>query len=403
MSRRKSRAPFTSRLFEWRSERTSWALCEAVRASARELDAALEVARTAKPDSAERAHLVVHARQALDRAHSVIDFDQHKRAPTASHVTTAQMHVNSARTMWLRTLPAEDVVPHLPNLFAIIKQHLPANDTRRVAAENIAQNMQQAQLANQDFTPSLQSVGAVLEAIDAAREAALKEKLRAANFVRMVRWVTALLFCLAVAIAVLGAIWKSAVPLCFTLANGSQQEFGIVCPSRSAPLPPDARAEQQIGRVAAPADYAIVEIAGVTAASVAAASALRKVQGTSTAFGIPVALALLKLPTGAIVAVLGLLLLRGAFVPGLSALDTSAQIIAWAVIFGYAQELFTKFVDRQGQAVLEGVHGTADPEAVGEIVHPEPTATATAPARVPAPAPNGGTKKRRFPRSRTKS
>ncbi|MFI8548257.1 hypothetical protein [Spirillospora sp. NPDC077959] len=300
----------------------------------------------------------------------------------------------------MRTLPAEDVVPHLPDLFAIIKQHLPADDTRRVAAENLARNMQQAQLANQDFTPSPQSVGAVLEAVDAAREASLKEKLRATNFVRMVRWVTALLFCLAVAIAVFSAIWTSAVPLCFTLANGSQQEFGIVCPSRSAPLPPGAQAEQQVGRVAAPADYAIVEIAGVTAASIAAATALRKVRGTSTAFGIPVALALLKLPTGALVAVLGLLLLRGAFIPGLSALDTSAQIIAWAVIFGYSQELFTKFVDRQGQAVLEGVHGTADPRASGEIVRPE--ATATVPSPSPSPSPNGSAPKGRFRRNRTR-
>lgn len=42
----------------------------------------------------------------------------------------------------------------------------------------------------------------------------------------------------------------------------------------------------------------------------------------------PVVLALLKLPTGALTAPLGLLLMRGGFVPGLSALDSPAQIIA---------------------------------------------------------------------------
>jgi hypothetical protein len=36
----------------------------------------------------------------------------------------------------------------------------------------------------------------------------------------------------------------------------------------------------------------------------------------------------------ALVAFLGLLLMRGQFVPGLSALDTSAQILAWALVFG---------------------------------------------------------------------
>jgi hypothetical protein len=65
----------------------------------------------------------------------------------------------------------------------------------------------------------------------------------------------------------------------------------------------------------------------------------------------------LKLPTGAITALLGLLLVRGQFVPGLTALDTSAQILAWALIFGYAQQLFTRLVDQQGQTVLDSVRG----------------------------------------------
>ena len=52
-----------------------------------------------------------------------------------------------------------------------------------------------------------------------------------------------------------------------------------------------------------------------------------------------------------------LLLMRGQFVPGLSNLDTSAQIVAWAVVFGYAQQLFTRLVDERGQAVLQAVGG----------------------------------------------
>jgi hypothetical protein len=47
--------------------------------------------------------------------------------------------------------------------------------------------------------------------------------------------------------------------------------------------------------------------------------------------------------------------MRGQFVPGLSALDTSAQILAWALVFGYAQQLFTRFVDQQAHSVLDNV------------------------------------------------
>jgi hypothetical protein len=49
--------------------------------------------------------------------------------------------------------------------------------------------------------------------------------------------------------------------------------------------------------------------------------------------------------------------MRAAFVPGLTALDTPAQIVAWSVVFGYAQQLFTKIVDSHA----EGLAQTAEP------------------------------------------
>ena len=104
-------------------------------------------------------------------------------------------------------------------------------------------------------------------------------------------------------------------------------------------------------------DVPLVEIIGMVAAGVTGAVALRRLRGTSTPFEVPVALNLLKLPTGALTAFLGLLLMRGGFVPGLTALDTTPQIIAWAVIFGASQQLVTGLVDRQAQTVLEAVGG----------------------------------------------
>jgi len=111
-----------------------------------------------------------------------------------------------------------------------------------------------------------------------------------------------------------------------------------------------------------PQDLIVVELVGLTAAAVATAAAVRGLKGSSERYGLPVALAALKLPTGAITAFLGLLLMRGQFVPGLTALDTSAQILAWALVFGYAQQLFTRFVDQQGQTVLENVRGADRPQ-----------------------------------------
>jgi hypothetical protein len=49
--------------------------------------------------------------------------------------------------------------------------------------------------------------------------------------------------------------------------------------------------------------------------------------------------------------------LRGDFVPGLTALDSTPQIIAWAAIFGASQQLFTGMVDRQAATVLDAIGG----------------------------------------------
>jgi hypothetical protein len=104
-------------------------------------------------------------------------------------------------------------------------------------------------------------------------------------------------------------------------------------------------------------DLGLIELIGLVSAALASAFALRGIKGTSTPYSLPVALAGLKLATGALTAFLGLMLMRGNFVPGLSALDSSAQILSWAIVFGYAQQLFTRLVDQQAQSVLESVGG----------------------------------------------
>lgn len=132
----------------------------------------------------------------------------------------------------------------------------------------------------------------------------------------------------------------------------------VVCPTAENPVARDVLdIDATVARTASPWDLPMAELVGLIAAAVAAAVSLRAIKGTSTPYGLPVALALLKLPTGALTAFLGLLLMRGQFVPGLSALDSSAQIIAWAVVFGYAQQLFTGMVDTQAQTVLDDVSG----------------------------------------------
>lgn len=107
-----------------------------------------------------------------------------------------------------------------------------------------------------------------------------------------------------------------------------------------------------------------IEFVGMLASAVTGAVSLRKVRGNSSPYHVLISLLLLKLPVGALTAVVGIVLLSGTFFPGLTALDTSSQIIAWAMAFGVLQEAVTRTIDRQGQHLLESVKapGREQPE-----------------------------------------
>ncbi len=102
-------------------------------------------------------------------------------------------------------------------------------------------------------------------------------------------------------------------------------------------------------------DVFMVEALGAVAGMVTAVGSLPRIQGTSTPYSVPIALAALKVPTGALSAVLGILLLRVVAANALVGPSTEAALVAWAVVFGSAQHLVTRLADVQGQVVLSSV------------------------------------------------
>ncbi len=358
---------YFGRFREWWRERRSWELSEEGRATIRTMRALVEATDDSLSDLDAGKKLLAAARAELDSADLLLDFEKHHRMPLGSHVTAAQIHLSAARLLWVKSFLSspEAIKPYLPSLLAVVKEHLPSGDERRKSVENVRRG------------DSLSDIDVVMitEAVEAAQAVSLREKLRAKSFVRIVWVVAGFLFVLAVSICTLSALWPEVVPLCFNPTKSvealsvesekpgtkSPVMYEVVCPTGSDPFPSSPDVDVNLEKTAMRRDYFVVEVAGLVAAGLASASALRKIRGTATPYGVPVALAALKLPAGALTAVGGLLLMRGGFVPGLSALDSSAQIIAWAIIFGYSQELFTKFVDQRGQAVLEDVRGPGDP------------------------------------------
>ena len=218
----------------------------------------------------------------------------------------------------------------------------------------------------------------VIAVTRAANSAARREIVQIRSF-RNILYATSFVLALAAGgLVLLGSSRPELIPLCF------HPEDAVVCPktySAASPRTPRSRDRRGDPRRRLAWDVPLVARSGWQP-RLSAALSLRKLQGTTLPYSLPVALAVLKLPSGALTAVLGLLLMRGEFVPGLSALDTPAQILAWAVLFGYAQQLFTQFVDQRAQGLLDQVNSQDTPKAAV----PTPTVV----TRVAEPAAGNG-------------
>lgn len=273
-----------------------------------------------------------------------------KRSRWGASVERTLGSLDAVETDLLRLAPDDYVRGLMPSLEAHVNRYLAKDDPRRMRLVSLVKKAEDGPLCSAER-------GAAIAAYHAANSQRRRELLRLHTFRNVLFGAATLMLVVAVSLGVLGALRDDLIPLCFV------PDEKVVCPTEEtalAPAPPEATVtdiDETIAETVDPWDLALVEIIGMVAAGVASAFALRGIRGTSTPYGLPVALASLKLATGALTAFLGLLLMRGGFVPGLSALDSSAQILSWAIVFGYAQQLFTRFVDQQANNVLGGVGG----------------------------------------------
>ncbi|MGY1776766.1 hypothetical protein ACI8AV_12975 [Geodermatophilus sp. SYSU D00804] len=276
------------------------------------------------------------------------------RMHTSARLARATSNIHAAETDLLRRAPLRFFRGELPSMDAHVRRHLPIDDPRRVRMEDIARRDAERDFADDQDPRARESVIAVMRA---ASSAAARELQRVRSFSAIIAWASVLLFVIAGLVAFLGVLGPSRVPLCFEPQPTPTQPPLLVCPTGESVLPDGggsdaADIDAVVQATVSKWDIPLIELIGMVAAGVTGAIALRRIQGTPTPFAVPVVLNILKLPTGALTAVLGLLLMRGGFIPGLTALDNTPQILAWAVIFGASQQLFTGMVDRQAASVL---------------------------------------------------
>jgi hypothetical protein len=100
------------------------------------------------------------------------------------------------------------------------------------------------------------------------------------------------------------------------------------------------------------ASLAGIEVWGTLGSAVAVIAGLWRLRSSRQPSGLQLAQLALKIPAGALTALFGVLLLQGQIVLQLKPIE-SGQIPAYAILFGFAQEALTRFVDGKAGQLLD--------------------------------------------------
>jgi hypothetical protein len=327
-----------------------WAIQASVEADS--IEHRMRVALAAAPDDEHHRvaaeairQLIASARQATERRRG-----RRFRGPferwRGTSIERAYQSLHAAKVFLVELLPDEDLDALAPDVAARAATCLSRDDPRRAQVE-----------ALQQMPPGPAKRASLRQAIETTYDASDQLHVRVRGFRNILFSAAVLIALLMIALVVIVQEHPDALPLCFTPAitnSGAvpgQQSDGTatVCPSGD-------------GQAPSRGDVLIVGGLGLLGGALAAAFAIRNIRGSSTPYDIPIALAFLKVPSGSLTAIAGMLLLGGGFVPGLSELDTQRQILAYALLFGYAQQLGTRFIDGRAQAILNSLP-SKDPES----------------------------------------
>jgi hypothetical protein len=276
------------------------------------------------------------ARRCADERGSIGDWLSGQR------VEGAWYRVHHAEALVLALLPPDQAAARVPDVAAMVQSYLPKDDARRVRLERC-----------------YLKEGCALGELDPAESLFLADTLRAAyffsavdysrvrNFRNVLLFASLIMSVFVGALLLVGSVRPGSVPLCFSRSApnaaeaGSPAPSGLLCPTGGG-----TDRKQKGG------DVLIVGLVGLLGAGLAASRALTTAHEIPTRYSPAVAQTLLKLPSGVVTALLGVIALRAGFVPGVTAFDDQADILIWAFVFGFAQQVLTGLIDDRGQQLL---------------------------------------------------
>ncbi|GAA3791003.1 hypothetical protein GCM10022226_07490 [Sphaerisporangium flaviroseum] len=275
-------------------------------------------------------HLALAAKYATER-------QGWRRWLTGQAIEGAWSNVYGAAILLYGLLPASELNARAPEVIATGRAYLPSDDAR------LAQLAARATTGDIDERDRslLQSV------LRAGYHAASIESGRVRSFRNMLLGGVVALTVIVAGLVGIAALWPSAIPMCGngTLLASLGARDNQVCPTG----------------IGAPSsgDVPLVALIGMLGAALATAASLSTRSELSTRYSLAVAQNLLKAPAGVATAIVGLLILNSGFVPGFGGLSSQTSILVWAMVFGYAQQVVTRFVDQRANTLLHAASPNA--------------------------------------------
>ncbi len=273
-------------------------------------------------------------------------------------VEAAYQNLHAAECLMAGLYDTDDVEAEIPEAVARVESGLERDDPRRIAALELLE----------DTPRDPRRRTKLRKAIEVGFNAADSEYSRLRSFRNAVVGSALTLIVLLVIFISFVATNPADVPFCFT--PGGKQP---VCPSG--------------GQTPTGHDILAIALLGVLGGLLSTIVSIRNMHGTSLAYDVPQALALLKIPLGALSAIGGLLVIRGDFIPGFSDLDSQQQILAYAFAFGVAQQLLIGLIDKRARSLLQSAPGksSTSPRPLRTTTPGRGETTIAVPVTTPAP------------------
>lgn len=254
-------------------------------------------------------------------------------------VECAYLNLHAAKIFLTDVLPDAEFDASIVDVSTRLGMALDRNDPRRVEGERLLQS-----------TVGLARRAAVKQAMETAYDASDEQHVRLRDFRNIVVLAALAITMLTGLLIFLVADNPNSIPLCFRPGVTGATVPGQVGVQQAQRVCPSGDRTQPSG-----GDILIVAGLGALGGALGALVAIRNLRGTSTPYSVASALAVLKVPTGALSTIIGMVLLTGGFVPGLTNLDSQRQILAYALVFGIAQQLVTRIADNRAQQILENL------------------------------------------------